>query len=93
MRTKMMRAWRMREFDRRLQPAQQRMGLAIWSWLARRPAAYRLVTGLAIRVLKLMGGRDRRIGWLPGATGWTAGRDLPAPEGRGFHALWASRKS
>ena len=89
---KMMRHWREREFDRRLQPAQRRLGLAIWSWLARRPAVYRLVTGLAIRILRLMGGRTARIGWLPGATGWTAGRDMPAPEGRGFHAAMAARK-
>ena len=87
----MMRRWREREFESHLQPAPSRLGLRLWSWFARHPAAYRGLIRAASRVLRLMGGRSRRIGWLPGAAGWTAGRDLPAPEGRSFHALWAER--
>ncbi len=89
---KMMRHWREQEFERHLQPPPQRLGLAIWSWFVRRPRAYRALRTLAVRTLRLMGGRKARIGWLPGASGWTAGRDLPAPEGRGLHALMAQRK-
>ena len=89
---KMMRHWREHEFERRLQPTPRKLGLTLWSWFARHPAAYGLVARLAARSLALMGGRSRRIGWLPGAAGWTAGRDLPAPEGRSFHELWAARK-
>ncbi len=89
---KMMRTWREREFERRLQPATRRLGLALWSWFARHPAIYRLLTRMASRALRLIGGRDRRIGWLPGAAGWTAGRDLAAPEGRSFHELWAESR-
>ncbi len=89
---KMMRHWREREFERHLQPPRRRLGLAIWSWFVRRPRAYRALRALAVGSLRLMGGRKARIGWLPGASGWTAGRDLPAPEGRGLHALMARRK-
>jgi L-lactate dehydrogenase complex protein LldF len=89
---RMMRRWREREYETRLQPAVSRFGLALWSWFARHPAAYGLLTRLAARGLALIGGRRRRIGWLPGAAGWTAGRDLPAPEGRSFRELWAAGK-
>ena len=89
---KMMRIWREKEFERHLQPTPRRLGLWLWSWFARHPAAYRGLARLASLTLRLMGGRNRRITWLPGAAGWTAGRDLPAPEGRSFHALWAARK-
>ena len=89
---KMMRSWREREFERHLQATPRRLGLALWSWFARHPAAYRGLTRVAARILKLIGGRSARIGWLPGASGWTAGRDLPAPEGRSFQELWAAKK-
>jgi len=29
---------------------------------------------------------------LPLATGWTLARDMPAPQGRTFHRLWAERQ-
>ena len=89
---KMMRHWREREFETRLQPAVSRLGLALWSWFARHPTAYGLVARLAAWGLNRVGGRNRRIGWLPGAQGWTADRDLPAPEGKSFRALWAAGK-
>jgi L-lactate dehydrogenase complex protein LldF len=34
-----------------------------------------------------------RFSSLPLASGWTAHRDMPAPEGRSFQSLWAERKS
>ncbi len=81
---KMMRHWREREFERHLTPAGIRTNLAIWAWFARRPALYRLATGLAARILGLLGGAQGRFKSLPLAGGWTAGRDLPAPEGETF---------
>ncbi len=38
-------------------------------------------------------GRSRgRFRALPLAQGWTKGRDMPAPEGKTFMALWAERQ-
>ena len=85
---RMMRHWREREFEEALTPARQRMGLALWAWFARRPALYRLAARWAARGLRLMA-RGGHIRALPGGAGWTAGRDLPAPEGGTFHDLWA----
>ncbi len=84
----LMRKLREQEFDRRLNPAAVRTGIGAWAWLARRPALYRCMTGLGIRVLGVMGRRSGRFTRLPLAGGWTAARDLPAPEGATFHALW-----
>ena len=84
----LMRTLREQEFEQRLSPAAVRTGIGAWAWLARRPGLYRLVTGLAIRVLGMLGRRRGRFTQLPLAGGWTAARDLPAPEGATFHALW-----
>lgn len=90
---KMMRHWREREFERGLNPATQRFGLGLWAFFARRPRLYRLATALAIPVLSLMGGRKRRIAWLPFAGGWTRHRELPAPESRTFMQQWRDREA
>ncbi len=87
----MMRHWREREHAQHLSRPGMRRGIALWAWLARRPALYRALTGLAARVLGRMGRRAGAFRRLPLARGWTAYRDLPAPEGRSFHALWAER--
>jgi L-lactate dehydrogenase complex protein LldF len=87
---KMMRHWREREFERHLQPAGLRSGLTLWAFLARRPALYRFATGLAARTLGLFGRRKGRFASLPLAAGWTAHRDMAAPEGRTFQDLWAA---
>ena len=88
----LMRRWRAEEFDRKLTPPRQRWALALWSWAVRRPRLYRAGARLAARVLALLGGRRGRLSRLPGAAGWTAGRDLPAPEGATFQAQWARRR-
>ena len=86
---KMMRHWREREFERHLTPATQRNNLALWAWFARRPAAYRMATRAAATALGLLGRRRGRFASLPMASGWTAGRDLPAPEGETFFTRYA----
>ncbi len=85
----LMRHWREREFERHLTPAAQRTNLAAWAYLAKRPALYRAVTRLAARGLKTLSGRRGKLARLPLAGGWTAGRDLPAPEGETFFARYA----
>lgn len=89
---RMMRAWREREFERGLVAPRWRLGLRFWGWLARRPAWYGRVTGLAARLLARMGGKDGRLRRLPLAGGWTAWRDLPAPAGETFQAAWRRRQ-
>ncbi len=85
---KMLRHWREKEFERHLNPATQRWGLSAWAFLARRPALYRLATGIAMRLLKLRAGRKGRLESLPLAGGWTRYRDMAAPEGRTFQQQW-----
>ena len=69
-----------------------RSGLAVWAWVARRPALYHALAETASRVLGWAGGRRGRLRTLPLAAGWTRVRDMPAPEGRSFHSLWAQRQ-
>jgi L-lactate dehydrogenase complex protein LldF len=87
----LMRKLRERQFERRLKPWPERLGLALWSWTARRPAIYAMMTALGARMLSLLGGRGKLIHHLPFAGAWTAGRDLPAPAGRTFRELYAAR--
>ncbi len=89
---RMMRNWREREFERHLSPATQRWGLGVWAFFARRPALYRPLTAMAMRVLGAFGKRDGRFRSLPLAGGWTLKRDFPAPSGRTFQSMWADRR-
>lgn len=86
---KMMRHWREREFERHLTPPVVRRNLGLWAWLARRPGLYRAATRAAMWGLRALGRGQGRIGTLPLAGGWTAGRDLPVPEGGTFMARYA----
>jgi L-lactate dehydrogenase complex protein LldF len=86
---KMMRHWREREFERHLAPAAMRRNLGLWAFFARRPALYRVATRVAAKVLGIAGRSRGRFTTLPFASGWTAGRDLPAPEGDTFFARYA----
>ena len=88
---KLMRHWREREFERHLSPATVRGGLSLWAFFARRPALYRLATGLGMRVLGAMGRSKGRFARLPLASGWTAYRDMPAPQGQTFQSQWKAR--
>ncbi len=86
-----MRVLREREFARALSPATTRWGIRAWAFLAKRPGLYRLVLGLPLRLLGVLGRRRGRFRWLPLAGGWTAARDFPAPQGPSFQAMWAAR--
>lgn len=83
---KLMRLWRDEEHRRNLSGARQRGALALWSFVARRPRLYRLVSRIGVSVLGLFGrGRARHV---PLAGGWTRGRDLPLPQGTTFFAQY-----
>jgi L-lactate dehydrogenase complex protein LldF len=87
---KMMRHWRERQADQNLAPPTMRRGIALWAWFAARPALYRRATAMAMAVLGRLGRRRGRFARLPLAGAWTAGRDLPAPEGGTFQQRWAA---
>ena len=89
---KMMRHWREREYTRKLSPRVYRTGLSLWAWVARRPGLYHAFAEIASRALGWAGRYRGRFRSLPLANGWTAVRDMPAPEGRSFHSLWAERR-
>jgi L-lactate dehydrogenase complex protein LldF len=89
---KMMRHWREREFEQHLTPASMRTNLKLWAWAAKRPAVYRLATGVAMPAMRLLSLGKGRFKWFPLAGAWTKHRDLPSPQGRTFMAQWKSRK-
>jgi L-lactate dehydrogenase complex protein LldF len=70
-----------------------RWGIGLWAWLATRPSLYRTATRLGVAVLEWLGRSSGRFRHLPLASGWTAGRDMPAPQSaETFHTQWAKRK-
>ncbi len=85
---KLMRRLREREFRERLGPALPRLALGAWAFVAGRPRLYRLGARLVIAALARWGRRRGRLRWLPLARGWTAFRDLPAPQGPPFLSQW-----
>ncbi|MCW5624955.1 MAG: iron-sulfur cluster-binding protein [Burkholderiales bacterium] len=87
----LMRKLREKQVDRGLRPWQERVGLKVWAWMAKRPAAYALFTRIAARIGRRMGGAQGLIHKLPG-NGWTEGRDIAAPEGKTFRELYAQRR-
>ncbi len=89
---KMMRHWREREYEAKLSPATYRSGLAVWAFFAQRPELYHRVAEIGMRVLGAFGRGRGRFRALPLAGGWTGVRDMPAPQGRSFHSLWAEHK-
>ena len=84
----LMRHWREEQFKRSLMPATWRRGLGFWAFVAQRPALYRLLSGLAIRALRLWLRGRAAASDLPFAGGWTVSRDFPAPEASTFMAQW-----
>ena len=84
----LMRHYRQRAFEEKHSPATERAGLGLWAAFARHPALYRFATGMAMRLLARLGARRGRFLALPFARGWTAHRDLPAPQGDTFQRQW-----
>jgi L-lactate dehydrogenase complex protein LldF len=89
----LLRKLREQQFARGLRPWRERLVLAAWGWAARHPRFYGALARAGARVLSWWGGRAHSIRSLPGARGWTSGRDLPAPEGRTFLEQYAARRS
>lgn len=89
----LMRQWREAEYDAGDTPLLYRLGLKAWAAAARRPRLYHALARLGMPALGAVGRRRGAFRWLPFARGWTRHRDLPAPQGRTFQALWADTKA
>ena len=89
----LLRKLREQSFERGLPPWRERAALRLWAALARSPALYAWVSAVGARLLAWLGGDGKVIHNLPLASGWTRGRDLPAPEGKTFRALYRQRKA
>ncbi len=88
---RMLRTLRERQFEAHLGAKPVRYGLGGWTFLATRPALYRLATRIGVGAVSLLGRRSGRLRSMPLAGGWTSVRDLPAPQGKTFHDLWRAR--
>jgi L-lactate dehydrogenase complex protein LldF len=90
----LMRKLREEQVQKNLRPWPERFGLRLWAWAATRPAVYGLLSRIAARMGKWMGGRDGLLHKLPAAGAeWTSGRDLPVPRGKTFRELYARSRN
>jgi len=81
---RLLREHRNREHRQKIIPRSARLAIASWAWLARHPALYRFFSNRLAGLLSVMAGKHGSIRNLPMARGWTASRDLPAPQGASF---------
>lgn len=88
----LLRGWRNRSWREGLEPLTTRAGIGLWTFLATRPPLFRLGSALGVRGMRLFA-RGGRIKWMPLASAWTRGRDLPAPAGRTFMELLDRERS
>jgi L-lactate dehydrogenase complex protein LldF len=85
----MMRSWRERDFARGNAPLSERLLLKLWAYTAKRPRLYHALAGRIAGFLARRGGTRGGLSRAPLLTAWTATRDLPAPQGKTFHSLYA----
>ena len=89
----LLRSLRHREWALKSGSGRMRLGLRAWAWLTRHPRLYGGVMAVQARILAWLAGRDGRLRRMVLASGWfRGGRDLPAPEGITFRALWRKRQ-
>lgn len=88
----LMRRLRAERVRRHLNSAADRVFMRLWSFCALRPAVYAFCTVWLARLGALIGGRQRRIRYLPGLSGWFDGRDLSAPARQTFREWWRQQE-
>ncbi|WP_290650637.1 LutB/LldF family L-lactate oxidation iron-sulfur protein [Aquisalimonas sp.] len=88
----LLRDLREAQYDENLTGKPTRYGLGIWAWFALRPRLYAALARVGVGLLGRLGRRRGRFRRLPLASAWTAGRDLPAPQGPTFQAAWRNRR-
>ena len=89
---RMLRNLRERQFEGKLTAKPMRWGLAAWAFLASRPKLYAMAMQIGVGAMGLLGRKRGRFHSLPLAGGWTAARDLAAPHGRTFQAMWSAKR-
>jgi L-lactate dehydrogenase complex protein LldF len=85
----MMRAWRERDFARGNPRLSERLFLRLWAFAAKRPRLYHALAGRVAGFLARRGAARGRLNRVPLLSAWTVTRDLPAPQGKTFHKLYA----
>ncbi len=88
----LLRKLREKQMQLGMKSRQETFMLKAWAWLALHPRLYAKATAIGVRMLKLIGGNKKLIHTLPGAGGWTDGRDFPAPAGKTFRELYQQGK-
>jgi L-lactate dehydrogenase complex protein LldF len=89
----LMRKLREKQVDKKLRPTHERIALNVWSWFAQRPVLYGFASKIAIRVMKKISNQNNMIQSIPFGSGWTSGRDFPAPAGKTFRELYAQKQN
>jgi L-lactate dehydrogenase complex protein LldF len=90
--TRIMRYWRTISFAQGLPSSTFNTGVKLWAWGAQRPSLYRLGSGIASRVMRMMAGSRARLSSFPVLKGWFAFRDLPKPASQSFQSQWRKGK-
>jgi L-lactate dehydrogenase complex protein LldF len=89
----LLRKLRKKQMERGMKSRQETLLLKAWAWLALHPNVYAFATKIGVRVMSLLGGKNKLLHSLPGVRGWTDGRDFPAPAGKTFRELYRKEKS
>jgi L-lactate dehydrogenase complex protein LldF len=88
----LLRKLREKQMERGMKSRRETFMLKAWAWLALHPVIHAQATRIGVRLMSLFGGREKLLHTLPGASGWTDGRDLPAPAGKTFRELYRQGK-
>lgn len=88
----MLRRLRHEQWDAELTRGMARYGIKLWAWVAARPALYRLISAVGVKLISVAGAKRGYLRRLPFGGGWTAHRDFPAPQGRTFFSQWSAEK-
>jgi L-lactate dehydrogenase complex protein LldF len=88
----LLRKLRVKQLESGMKSRQETFMLKAWAWLALHPVVYSLAMGAAARLLSRLGGKDKLLHALPGASAWTDGRDFPAPAGQTFREMYRQGK-
>jgi L-lactate dehydrogenase complex protein LldF len=89
---RLLRYHRIQAHQAKLSPVITRFTLRIWAFFARHVRFYQWFTAFNIRLLGRLGQNKGRFRYLPFLGAWTTSRDMPAPQGKTFMAMWKQRQ-